>query len=49
MYQDYKFGFIDKQGKIVIPCQYTNAGDFHGGLAVINQDYKYGFIDKREK
>ncbi len=28
-----KYGFINKTGKVVIPCKWESAGDFHEGLA----------------
>lgn len=40
-----KYGYIDKQGKIVIPAQFIYAEDFSEGLAVVQKDYKYYFIN----
>ena len=44
--KDGKYGFIDKQGKLVIPIQYDNIGGFAEGLARVQQNGKYGFLDK---
>lgn len=42
-----KYGFIDTEGKIAIPCQYDWAGGFVGNLGGVGKDGKYGFIDKK--
>ena len=44
-----KWGFIDKTGKLVIPCVYDAVDEFHDGLARVNKDGKLGFIDKTGK
>lgn len=45
-----KYGFIDKTGKVVIPCQWEFVESFSEGLAAVNdKDDKYGFIDKTGK
>lgn len=41
-----KYGYIDKMGKDIIPCQYDYAGSFLCGLAVVRKNNKYGYIDK---
>ena len=41
-----KSGFIDKEGKQVIPLIYDDAGGFEEGLAKVELDDKVGFIDK---
>lgn len=33
-----RWGYADKTGKVVIPIQYTKAGDFHGGVAIVGTD-----------
>lgn len=33
-----KFGFINTQGELVIPCQYQYAGSFKEGLACVVKD-----------
>jgi hypothetical protein len=32
---DGKIGFVDKTGKLVVPCFYENASAFSGGLAAV--------------
>lgn len=40
------FGYINKKGKEVIPCQFKDADDFSEGLAgVIDTDGKFHYID----
>lgn len=47
---NYKYGFLDKTGKTVIPFKWDYAADFHQGFAMVkDQDGKYGFIDKTGK
>lgn len=41
-----KWGYIDKTGTEVIPCQYDGANDFSEGLAAVELNGKYGYIDK---
>lgn len=44
------YGYIDKRGKEVIPCQFTNAKSFSEGLAAVkNSENLWGFIDKEGK
>ena len=43
---DDKYGFVDKNGREVIPCKYEYAGNFFDDLAVVKHNDKYGFIDK---
>lgn len=45
--KDYKYGFIDRKGKIVIDCIYDDAENFTEGLASVKKDGKYGFIDPK--
>lgn len=33
-----KVGFFDKNGKVVIPAVYNDAGDFHNGIAIVIKD-----------
>lgn len=40
------YGFIDKNGREVIPCIYDDAMPFHEGMARIQKAGKYGFINK---
>ncbi len=44
--ENFKFGYINSTGTIVIPCQYIDAGDFSEGLAYFSDGEKYGYIDK---
>ena len=48
-----KFGYIDRNGKIVIPARYTSAEDFSEGLALVRPIDKksddYGYIDRMGK
>jgi len=40
-----KWGYINKNGKVVIPFQYSNAYGFSHGLAAVMVDSKYGYIN----
>lgn len=44
-----KWGFIDKEGKTIIPFEYDDADYFFEGLARVKKNGKYGFIDKQGK
>ncbi|WP_128543801.1 WG repeat-containing protein [Larkinella soli] len=44
-----KWGFIDREGKEVIPLQYEDAASFSEGLACVKLGGKNGFIDKAGK
>ena len=47
VYNDYRCGFIDKSGTLVIPFKYVHAQPFSEGLANVCPDYyNWGFIDK---
>ena len=41
-----KYGFLDTEGKQIIPCQWDYAEGFTNGLAVVYKDEKAGFIDR---
>lgn len=42
------FGFIDKTGKEVIPCENKSLGNFSEGLAaIITNDGRIGYIDEK--
>ena len=45
------YGFIDKTGKEVIPCQYERAQNFSGNLAPVLKEVngKWGYIDKNNQ
>ena len=45
--QYYKYGFVNKQGKIVIPLQYRNALLFKDGMACVQSEPgSWGAINK---
>lgn len=44
-----KWGFVDKNGKIVIEPQYDDARSFANGLAAVKVVDKWGFIDENGK
>lgn len=45
-----KWGFVDKNGKVIIPYLLDYAHSFSEGLALVrNDNWKYGFIDKTGK
>ena len=49
-YGDGKKGYIDKSGKLAIPCQWEDADHFSEGLAgVADSNCLWGFIDKTGK
>lgn len=41
-----KWGFIDKQGRFVIPCRWDWAGNFTDSLAPVKDGDKWGCIDR---
>ena len=44
---DGSYGFVDKNGTMVIEPKFDLASDFHEGLALIMDEYEqYGFIDR---
>jgi len=45
--RNYKYGYIDKTGKMVIPLMYDGANEFSEGLAAVYvSGHHYGYIDK---
>ena len=46
MDEDRKWGFIDKTGKVIIPCRWRDAEDFNIGQAIVQDDDNYMRIDK---
>lgn len=47
--KDGKWGYVNKQGKVVIQPQYQGADWFYGGLAKVRKDGKWGLINKTGK
>ena len=46
---DGKWGYIDTEGREVIPCIYDVANDFSCGLALVKTDGFFGYIDKNNQ
>ncbi len=46
MAKEYKWGYVDKEGRMVIPAQFDGAWDFHEGLAAVKIEWARGYIDK---
>lgn len=44
-----KYGFINYNGKIVIPCIFDHASYFYGKYAVVEKDKNYGVINREGK
>ena len=44
-----KYGFIDKEGKEIIPLKYDEVREFREGLATVELNKKWGFVDKEGK
>ncbi len=42
--KDYKCGYIDKTGKVVIPIEYDKISDFVDGVAIVYKDEKKGVL-----
>lgn len=50
VYINQKVGFIDKNGKEVIPIEFSNVHEFTvEGLAAVEKDGKWGFVNKKGK
>ncbi|MFB2539538.1 MULTISPECIES: WG repeat-containing protein [unclassified Acinetobacter] len=47
--KDNQKGYINQQGKIVVPIKYHSADLFNGGVAVVGLDDKLYQIDKSGK
>lgn len=47
-YSDRGWGFIDREGRIVIPAKFYEAGDFSEGLAFVrsSEKLKFGYINR---
>jgi hypothetical protein len=48
-YQNYKAGFKDKNGKIIVPALFESASEFKNGFAIVSVNNKKGFIDQNGK
>ncbi|GAA0804831.1 WG repeat-containing protein [Psychrobacter piscatorii] len=44
-----QWGYMDKEGRAVIPFEFDSASDFINGIATVSKDYKYGAIDRSGK
>lgn len=41
-----KYGYLDLQGRCVIPYKYSDCADFHEGVAAVSINGKWGYIDR---
>ena len=48
---DKKFGFVDENGDLVIPCKYIYALEFRDGLARVQEEgtFKIGYINHNDE
>lgn len=44
-----KYGFIDKDGLLLVSTQYDEARPFNSGIAAVRIGEKWGFVDSKEK
>jgi hypothetical protein len=44
-----KYGYMNTQGKLIIPAIYSEVGPFQDGLAVVSKDELFGIIDKKNQ
>ncbi len=44
-----KWGYIDGYGKVIIPLEYEEVGDFSEGLAAVRKDGKWGYINLKNE
>ena len=47
--RDERYGYINEEGKEIIPCIYEEVEDFSEGLASVKKDGKWGYINKDGK
>ena len=40
-----KYGYINREGELVIPCEYDTHGSCNNGLINVSKDGKYGYIN----
>ncbi|MEA3494653.1 MAG: WG repeat-containing protein [Bacteroidota bacterium] len=46
---DGKYGFLDKNGEVVVPFKFDQVLPYHNGLAKVRIEDKFGYIDKNGK
>ena len=44
--KEWKYGFINTLGRIIIPCEYDEVKNYNEGLAWVRKDSNWGCIDK---
>ena len=44
-----KWGYIDGYGKVIIPLEYEEVGNFSEGLAAVRKDGKWGYINLKNE
>lgn len=47
--QQFRWGFINKKGDLVIKADYEEVGNFQEGLCAVQKNNRWGFIDKNGK
>ncbi len=47
--KDWKWGYMNREGKVVIEPHYDNAGCFFEGLAAVQLGDRWGYVDRRGK
>ena len=41
-----KYGYMNRNGRMIVPCQFDEARNFSDGLAAVRDHEKLGFVDK---
>lgn len=41
------YGFINRQGRVVVPCRYDEVYYFSNGMAIVAKNGRYGFVNKQ--
>lgn len=49
MGKTYRWGYIDRDGKMAIEPQFDDAWNFHEGLAAVKVEWARGYIDREGK
>ena len=44
---EYKYGFINKKGEVIVPMNYDRVEEFSNDVALIVQNGKYGFVNEK--